>query len=115
MLLCSTFPAETGHVVIDVTDTMDLTADEFAAGQVVGEYVGEVVAIEPLAHDIRLLRLNLLDSAGMNFVAGQYAEVQVPGTEDEWRSFSMANSPAERRLGRLRDQGDPRRPVLLDA
>ena len=96
VLLCSTFPEENCHVVIDVADTMDLTADEFAAGQVVGEYVGEVAAIEPLAHDIRLLRLDLLDSVGMDFVPGQYAEVQVPGTEDEWRSFSMANPPAER-------------------
>jgi NAD(P)H-flavin reductase/ferredoxin len=95
VLLCSTYPAENGNVVIDVTDTMDLTADEFAAGQVVGEYVGEVAAITPLAHDIRLLRLSLLDSPGMEFVAGQYAEVQVPGTEDEWRSFSMANSPSD--------------------
>lgn len=52
-----------------------------------------VEAIEPLTHDIRRLVLRLVEPREIAFHAGQYVDLQVPGTD--WsRSFSMANTPA---------------------
>jgi propane monooxygenase reductase subunit len=53
----------------------------------------EVVAIEPLTHDIRHLTLRLLDPPQLAFHAGQYVDITIPGTEHK-RAFSMANTPA---------------------
>ena len=89
VLLCSTY-ADDGVVVVDVSDTMDLTAEEFAAGQVIGEFQAIVDAVEPLTHDMRLLRLSIVGPQALEFTPGQYVEVAVPGSDDEWRSFSMA-------------------------
>ena len=47
-------------------------------------------AIEELTHDIR--RLVLSGDENIQFKAGQYADITIPGTE-EVRSFSMANLP----------------------
>lgn len=95
VLLCSTFiPAD--ELVVDVSQTMDdLSEDQFLAGQHVQEYSATVDRIEPLTRDIRWLGLRLDGPARFTFAAGQYAEVAVPGTEDSWRSFSMANPPSE--------------------
>jgi propane monooxygenase reductase subunit len=58
-----------------------------------------VEAVEPLTHDIRRLVLRLTGDAELTFHPGQYVDIRVPGTEDEHRSFSMANLPSDR--GRL--------------
>ena len=50
-----------------------------------------VEAIERLTHDIRLLRVRLLEPERLSFTPGQYVDVRIPGTE-EHRSFSMANT-----------------------
>jgi propane monooxygenase reductase component len=52
-----------------------------------------VEAIERLTHDIRLLRVALVDPERLTFQAGQYVDIRIPGAE-EHRSFSMANTPA---------------------
>ena len=52
-----------------------------------------VTAIEPLTHDIRLLRLCLEPGEEFTFQPGQYVDVRIPGTE-EHRSYSMANTPS---------------------
>src|SRR3989440_6949038 len=51
-----------------------------------------VAAIDCLAHDIRRLRLELVSPREMAFIAGQYVDIRIPGTEHT-RSFSMANTP----------------------
>jgi propane monooxygenase reductase subunit len=51
-----------------------------------------VVAVAPLTHDIRLLRLKVEDDEPFSFRAGQYVDIRIPGHEDEHRSFSMANT-----------------------
>ncbi|HMJ37336.1 MAG TPA: FAD-binding oxidoreductase [Baekduia sp.] len=53
----------------------------------------EVASITALTHDIRHLVLNLLDPREIDFHAGQYVDVQIPGTTHT-RAFSMANTPA---------------------
>ena len=56
--------------------------------------VGKISAIEALTHDIRKFDVALDDA--MNFHAGQYADITLPGT-GVTRSYSMANSPSETR------------------
>ena len=51
-----------------------------------------VTAVEPLTHDIRLLRLKVQDDASFTFRPGQYVDIRIPDQEDEHRSFSMANT-----------------------
>jgi propane monooxygenase reductase component len=52
-----------------------------------------VEAIEHLTHDIRLLRVALVDPERLTFQPGQYVDIKIPGA-DEHRSFSMANTPS---------------------
>jgi propane monooxygenase reductase subunit len=52
-----------------------------------------VEAIERLTHDIRLLRVALVEPERLSFQAGQYVDIKIPGA-DEHRSFSMANTPS---------------------
>ena len=55
--------------------------------------VAEVVANDPVTHDMRHLVLKLIEPEdGIKFFPGQYLDLTVPGT-DESRSFSMANTP----------------------
>ena len=53
----------------------------------------EVESIEPLTRDIYRMRLTLGDEDPLVFHAGQYVDVEIPGTGHH-RSFSMANTPA---------------------
>jgi propane monooxygenase reductase subunit len=46
-----------------------------------------------LTHDIRGLHLQIIGPATLEFRAGQYVDILVPGT-NEWRSYSMANPPS---------------------
>jgi NAD(P)H-flavin reductase/ferredoxin len=95
VLLCSAY-AEGCEVVVDLTDTMDdLTEDLYKAGQQVSDFEATIDRLDPLTHDIRWLGLKLPDGATMRFTAGQYLEVAVPGSDDEWRSYSFANPPSQ--------------------
>lgn len=95
VLLCSTYAKEE-DLVFDVSKTMmDLTEEQFTEGQRVLEYACEVERVDVLTHDIRGLWLRLLEPAGMDFEAGQYAELEVHGGNDEWRAYSMANAPQQ--------------------
>jgi propane monooxygenase reductase subunit len=50
-----------------------------------------VTTVEPLTSDIMLLRLKAEEP--LEFKPGQYVDIAIPGSEDEHRSFSMANLP----------------------
>ena len=54
--------------------------------------VGTVMALDDIARDIRRLVVQLDER--MSFSAGQYAEINVPGT-DVARQYSMANPPSQ--------------------
>jgi len=51
-----------------------------------------VTALEPLTHDIRLLRLKVDDDDPFPFRPGQYVDIRIPEHDAEHRSFSMANT-----------------------
>jgi Flavodoxin reductases (ferredoxin-NADPH reductases) family 1 len=52
----------------------------------------EVVANEPVTHDLRHLVVRLVEPEEIKFFPGQYMDFVIPGTEES-RSFSMANTP----------------------
>jgi NAD(P)H-flavin reductase/ferredoxin len=87
-LLCSAYPLS--DITIDVSDYEE---EDLFATIAIQEYLGVVTQITRLTHDIRGIRLRLQQPATIDFKAGQYVDVLVPGT-NEWRSYSMANPPS---------------------
>jgi propane monooxygenase reductase component len=88
------------HVYEDVTiELLNYDEDMIRSGLPIHEAVAEVVANDPVTHDLRHLVLRLTDTDDFKFFPGQYVDIAVPGTE-ETRSFSMANTSA-RESGQL--------------
>lgn len=74
-------------------ELLNFDEDMLRSGVPIQSAVAEVRANDPVTHDIRRLALKLLDPPEMMFVAGQYVDIFIPGT-DSSRSFSMANTPS---------------------
>jgi propane monooxygenase reductase subunit len=91
ILPCTSEP--TDDCTLDV-DAMGLSEDEFLAGDRSGVFETELVRNERLTRDIRAIRLRLVDPPSMPFVAGQFVNVEIPGTTDT-RAYSFANPPSE--------------------
>jgi len=88
------------HVYEDVTiELLNYDEEMIRSGLPIKEAVAEVVANDPVTHDMRHLVLKLVDTDDFKFFPGQYVDIAVPGT-DEVRSFSMANTSA-RESGQL--------------
>ena len=88
------------YVYEDVTIELPNYDEEMIrSGLPVQEAVAEVVANDPVTHDMRHLVLKLVSTEDFKFFPGQYVDITVPGT-DEVRSFSMANTSA-RESGQL--------------
>ena len=85
-LLCRAHPYE------DVTiELLNYDEDMIRSGLPIQEAVAEVIANEPVTHDMRHLVLRLLEPKELRFFPGQYVDIGVPGTSAT-RSFSMANT-----------------------
>jgi propane monooxygenase reductase subunit len=85
-LLCRT------HVYEDVTiELLNYDEDMIRSGLPIQQAVAEVVANEPVTHDMRHLVLKLLEPKEIKFFPGQYMDITIPGS-DASRSFSMANT-----------------------
>jgi propane monooxygenase reductase component len=88
------------HAYEDLTiELLNYDEEMIRSGLPITEAVAEVVANEPVTHDMRHLVLRLIEPAEVKFFPGQYMDIAVPGTE-ETRSFSMANT-SSREGGRL--------------
>jgi len=89
------------HVYEDVTiELLQYDEEMIRSGLPIQEVETEVVANDPVTHDLRHLVLRLADpDTDFKFFPGQYVDIAVPGT-DEVRSFSMANTSA-RESGQL--------------
>jgi len=88
------------HVYEDVTiELLNFDEEMIRSGLPVADAEAEVVANEPVTHDMRHLVLRLVSGGDFKFFPGQYVDITVPGT-DEVRSFSMANTSA-RESGQL--------------
>jgi propane monooxygenase reductase component len=82
------------HVYEDVTiELLQYDEEMIRSGLPVIEAEAEVVANDPVTHDMRHLVLRLTGDEDFKFFPGQYVDITVPGT-DEVRSFSMANTSA---------------------
>jgi propane monooxygenase reductase subunit len=82
------------HVYEDVTiELLNYDEEMIRSGLPVRDAVAEVVANDPVTHDMRHLVLRLADGDEFKFFPGQYVDIAVPGTA-EVRSFSMANTSA---------------------
>jgi propane monooxygenase reductase component len=57
----------------------------------------EVVANEPVTHDMRHMVVRLIEPEEIKYVPGQYMDFRVPG-HSATRSFSMANTPSRDNL-----------------
>lgn len=88
ILCCQAVPQS--DCVVEIEE-LPLTRGELLP---VGEYVTELVAIEPLTHDMSIFRFLIRDGREVRFKAGQYALLTVPGTTEK-RAYSMSNSPSE--------------------
>jgi propane monooxygenase reductase subunit len=89
-LLCCAYP-ETDIAI----ELWDYDEADLVSGLAVHEFEVEVTTITKLTHDIRGIHLQLHDPQRIEFKAGQYIDLRVPGT-NEWRSYSMANPPSRR-------------------
>jgi propane monooxygenase reductase component len=93
-LLCRAHPYE------DLTiELLNYDEDMIRSGLPITEAVAEVVANDPVTHDMRHLVLRLAEPSEIKFFPGQYVDIAVPGT-GQTRSFSMANT-SSREDGRL--------------
>lgn len=93
-LLCRT------HAYEDLTiELLNYDEDMIRSGLPLQEADVEVVANNPVTHDMRHLVLKLLEPAELKFFPGQYVDITVPGS-DATRSFSMANT-SSRESGQL--------------
>jgi propane monooxygenase reductase component len=80
------------HVYEDVTiELINFDEDMIRSGLPIQQAAAEVVAIDPVTHDMRRLVLKLIEPKELKFFPGQYVDIAVPGT-DATRSFSMANT-----------------------
>jgi NAD(P)H-flavin reductase/ferredoxin len=89
-LVCSSRPLS--DCVIDVS-AMGLTEEEFLAGDRVETFETVIARVTQLTPTISGVTLRLVSPPRMRFTAGQFVNVEVPGT-GHVRAFSMANPPS---------------------
>ena len=80
------------HVYEDVTiELLNYDEEMIRSGLPIQQGVAEVVANDPVTHDMRHLVLKLIEPSEIKFFPGQYMDLTIPET-DTVRSFSMANT-----------------------
>ena len=85
----------------DVTIEADVDEDPDARKIPSRDFVGEVVGLDDLTHDVKGVRLALQDGP-IDFQAGQYINLFLPGM-DASRAFSIANPPSDSGACRIAD------------
>ncbi len=80
------------HAYEDLTiELLNYDEEMIRSGLPIQQALAEVVANEPVTHDMRHLVLRLVEPQEIKFFPGQYVDITIPGTEAT-RSFSMANT-----------------------
>jgi phenol/toluene 2-monooxygenase (NADH) P5/A5 len=85
----------TATLKTNVTIEADVEEDPDARRIAIRDFVGVVEGLDSLTHDVKGVRL-ALDGEGIEFQAGQYVMVQLPGVEGA-RAFSIASAPSDPR------------------
>ena len=81
----------------DVTIEADIEEDPDARHFPVRDFVGVVSKIETLTPRIKSIFL-AIEHDGIDFQAGHYINLLIPGMEDKPRAFSIASPPSEKNL-----------------
>ena len=83
------------HVYEDVTiELLNYDEEMIRSGHPIQNAVAEVVANDPVTHDMRHLVLKLVEPQEIPFFPGQNVDISLPG--GDWtRSFSMANTSSK--------------------
>ncbi|MGY1618727.1 NADH:ubiquinone reductase (Na(+)-transporting) subunit F [Geodermatophilus sp. SYSU D00691] len=80
-----------------VIELLNYDEEIIASGLPLRQGTVEVVANDPVTHDMRHLVVRLLEPEEIKYFPGQYMDFRVPG-HDATRSFSMANTPNRERI-----------------
>jgi len=84
------------QVKVDRNLSIEIPEETFG----IREYRTQVADLRDLTYDIKEVRLKLVDPLEMSFLAGQFVQFRVPGTDPDqppfYRSFSMASNPLAR-------------------
>jgi len=84
------------HALTDVEiELLHYDEEALRSGVPIVTAATEVEAVDELTHDIRRLVVRVSEPDGLEFKAGQYVDIDIPGAEGEHRSFSMANAPGD--------------------
>jgi phenol hydroxylase P5 protein len=83
----------TATLLCDATIEADVEEDPDARKIPVRDFIGEVVALDDLTHDVKGVRL-VIEDGPIDFQAGQYVNLFLPGVEAS-RAFSIANPPSD--------------------
>jgi propane monooxygenase reductase component len=75
-----------------VIELLNYDEEMIASGLPLRQGTVEVVANEPVTHDMRHLVVRLIEPDEIKYFPGQYMDFEVPGHHAS-RSFSMANTP----------------------
>ncbi|MCA1998113.1 MAG: 2Fe-2S iron-sulfur cluster binding domain-containing protein, partial [Armatimonadetes bacterium] len=89
----------TARMLSDVTIEADVDEEPDARRIPVRDFTGTVVRLDDLTHDVKGVFIEL-PGEGIDFQAGQYVNLTVPGVEGA-RAFSLANPPSQRNLVEL--------------
>lgn len=99
---CNDAEVEEGYVLLcrahafsDCTiELLNFDEDELLNSAPIQNVRTEVIGLEEHTHDIVGLRLRAVQPATFEYKAGQYADLTIPGSDGEHRSFSMATIPS---------------------
>lgn len=81
----------------DLTIEADIEEEPDAHNHPVRDFIGVVSKIDTLTPRIKSIFL-AIENDGMDFQAGHYINLLIPGLEDQPRAFSIASPPSERHL-----------------
>ena len=84
------------RLLSDITIEADIDEDEDARHIPVTDFAGTVSAIEAATPDIKVIRI-AVDGGPVDFQAGQYINLNVPGVSSA-RAFSLANRPGAQEI-----------------
>ncbi len=82
---------------VEIEVTLDQPATALSMPKTIG---GEIVGARLLTHDIKEISIRL-DEALPDYLAGQYAELSVPGLIEKPRSYSFAAAPGNEKPGHV--------------
>ncbi|MBU1831812.1 MAG: 2Fe-2S iron-sulfur cluster binding domain-containing protein, partial [Gammaproteobacteria bacterium] len=88
-LLCCAYPEE--DIVISLDD--DYKLEDLTPEYPVRVFDAEIAGINFVTHDTVHLTMRGTGPEKYGFHPGQYLEIQVPGADELWRCYSMANLP----------------------